>query len=157
MAESFVVSFFVDECSDEEMNTYIGSRFIPYIYELMQEHKNIVFLLPYGYASSESVARAVRVLAKSHSDVRAQCWSVCSCSTEGLCEKMFGEKSNLFDRCELLKNFDEVPLRQGRIARNKKMVDLSDLSFFYIEKRNGRVYNTMKYAKETGKNYIRMK
>ncbi|MBR4049889.1 MAG: hypothetical protein IKK09_05270 [Clostridia bacterium] len=157
MAESFVVSFFVDECSDEEMNTYIGSRFIPYIYELMQEHKNIVFLLPYGYASSESVARTVRVIAESHPEVRAQCWSVCSCSAEGLYEKMFGEKSNLFNRCVLLDNFDEVPLRQGRIVRNKKMVDMSDLSLFYIEKRNGRIYNTMKYAKETDKKYIRMK
>ena len=124
MAESFVVSFFVDECSDEEMNTYIGSRFIPYIYELMQEHKNIVFLLPCGYDSSKSVARTVSVLAKSHSDVKAQCREVGSYSIEGL---------------------------------HKKMVDMSDLSLFYIEKRNGRIYNTMKYAKETDRKYIRMK
>lgn len=124
MAESFVVSFFVDESSDKDRNTYIGSRFIPYIYELMQEHKNIVFLLPCGYASSESVARTVRVIAKSHSDVKVQCREVGGYSIEGL---------------------------------HKKMVDMSDLSLFYIEKRNGRVYNTMKYAKETGKKYIRMK
>ncbi len=124
MAESFVVSFFVDECSDEEMNTYIGSRFIPYIYELMQEHKNIVFLLPYGYASSESVARTVRVVAESHPYVKVQCRKVGKCSTE---------------------------------SSHEKIVNMSDLAFFYFEESEGRVYDTMKYAEGTGKKYINMK
>lgn len=124
MAESFVVSFFVDESPDKEMNTYIGSRFIPYIYELMQEHKNIIFLLPYGYDSSESVARTVRVIAKSHSDVKVQCREISGYSIEGL---------------------------------HKKMVDISDLSIFYIEKDNCRQSNILNYIKETDKKYIKMK
>ena len=88
MEESFVVGFFVDESSDKEESTYIGGRFIPYIHELMEEHKNIVFLLPYGYASSESVARAVRVVAKSHYGVNARCRMVCGNSAKGVYEKM---------------------------------------------------------------------
>lgn len=124
MAESFVVSFFVDESPDKEMNTYIGSRFIPYIYELMEKHKNIVFLLPHGYASSESVARTVRVLANMYSDVNARCRMVCGNSAKGVYEKM---------------------------------VDMSDISFFYIEKDNCKKYNALNYVKETENKYIKMK
>ena len=116
MAESFVVSFFVDESPDKEMNTYIGSRFIPFIYELMEKHKNIVFLLPCGYASSKSIARTVRVLANLYSDVNAHCRMVCGNSANGV---------------------------------YKKMVDMSDISFFYIEKDNCRLSNILNYVKET--------
>lgn len=124
MAESFVVSFFVDESPDKEMNTYIGSRFIPFIYELMEKHKNIVFLLPYGYASSKSIARTVRVLANLYSDVNARCRIFCGNSVKGVYQKM---------------------------------VDMSDISFFYVEKDNCRLSNILNYAKETEKKYLNMK
>ena len=62
-----------------------------------------------------------------------------------------------YERCVLFKGSDEVPLRKGKMVRNEKMVDLSELSLFFIEKQNGRVHNTMKYAGETGKEYIIMK
>ncbi|MBR3755058.1 MAG: hypothetical protein IKK49_08205 [Clostridia bacterium] len=124
MEESFVVSFFVDESYDKEANTYIGSRFIPYIYELMEEHKNIVFLLPYSYASSKSIARTVRVLAKSHFGVKARCRMVCGTSARSVYEKM---------------------------------VDMSDISFFYFEKDNCSICSVMKYVEETDKKYIKMK
>ncbi len=156
MSECYFVSFFVDESSDKEMNDCIGSRFIPYIDEIIEEHKKVVFLLPYGNACSKSIARTVHIVASHYPDVMVNCWSVCCNSVEGLREKMVDKLDGFYERCVLFKGFEEVPLRQGRIVRNKKMVDVSDLSLFYVEKRNGRVYNTMKYAKETGKTYIRM-
>ena len=124
MEESFVVSFFVDESSDKETNTYIGSRFIPYINELMEKHKNIVFLLPYGYASSKSVARTVRVLTKMHTDVNAHCRMACGNSANGV---------------------------------YKKMVDMSDMSYLYIEKDSSSMCSIMKYIRESDKKCIKMK
>ena len=157
MSEWFVVSVFVDESPDKEMNKYIGGRFIPYIYEIMQEHKKVIFLLPYGNACSKSIARTVRVVSRHNAEAVAKCWSVCCNSVEGLHQKMADRTEGFYERCVLFRDSDEVPLRKGKIVRNEKMVDLSELSLFFIEKRNGRVYNTMKYARETGKEYIIMK
>ena len=88
MSKSFVVSVFVGESMDDERSTYIGSRFIPYIYELIKEHEDIVFLLPHGWATTDSVARTVRVVAQNLSAGTVRCrTSVCR-RVGDLCEKM---------------------------------------------------------------------
>ena len=94
MSKSFIVSFFVDKCSDEEMNSYIGSRFIPYIYELVTTQNDLVFLLPYGYVSSCSVARTVRVVAKHHLGGKVRCRFICGCS-KGFFEKIIPNLARL--------------------------------------------------------------
>lgn len=154
MSEWFVVSVFVDESPDKEMNKYIGGRFIPYIYEIMQKHQKVIFLLPY---CSKSIARTVRVVSRHNAEAVAKCWSVCCNSVEGLHQKMADRTEGFYERCVLFKGSDKVPLRKGKMVRNEKMVDLSDLSLFFIEKQNGRVHNTMKYAGKIGKEYVIMK
>ena len=148
MYKTYIVSIFLEKSRYDILNTSFGVGLIPNIYNLMSEHKDILFLIPYDYPSSESVMRSVHSIKKMYNDVLAECWAICNCSV-----KTFYEKTNFFDKCVLLNNLDKNMLEDDEFTRNKRMIDISNFSIFYFEEQNGTVYQTMKYAEETGKNY----
>lgn len=155
MSKVYTVSIFIDEGPDKEENKTCGSRFIPYIYDLMHEHKEILFLVPFGFTTSEAIMRTIRVVRKDKPQIKAHCRAIYSYGGTGAFE-LFSNKNPVFDSCAFLKEDEEILERQARIKRNQKMVDMSDLSLFYVTKRNGRVDNTLKYAKATNKEFIKM-
>ena len=149
MVKTYVVSIFLKKSRDNTLNTTFGIGLVPDIYYLMSKHKNILFLVPYDYPSSESVMRAVHSIEKMYGDVLTQCWAICNCSV-----KTFYEKTNFFDKCVLINGLEKNPLQIDELTSNKRMVDMSDFSIFYIENPYSTVYQTMKYAEKAGKNIL---
>ena len=157
MSEGYVVSFFADDCSDFDEEVELTDRIMKIIDELAEKHKEVVFLVPFGDEYSASINLLVSGAACEHPDTKLECKLVYSCSVNGLCELVFDDRYIRYDGYVYFKDGEDIPMRQGRIERNRKMVDKSDLSFFYIKKRGGRIYNTMRYAEENGKEYILLK
>lgn len=155
MSDVYTVSVFIDKSDDKEENSVIGSRFIPYFYDLMCTHKNVLFLVPFDFCIMQSVMHTIHNMLKLNPEFSASCRVVYSFAGTGICELLCNENS-AFGKAVFLKEDEDIPERQAKIKRNRKMVDISDLSLFYVTKRNGRIDNTLKYAKEKNKEYIKM-
>ena len=155
MSDVYTVSVFIDERPDKDVNSVLGSRFIPYFYDLMNLHKNVLFLVPFDSCVSQSVVRTIRNLQKHNPEFSACCRGVYSLAGTGVCESLCNENST-FGKAVFLNKDGDTSERQAKIKRNRKMVDISDLSLFYVTKHSGRVDSTLKYAKETNKAYINM-
>lgn len=156
MSDVYTVSVFIDKSDDKEENSYIGGRFIPYFYNLMSTHKNVLFLVPFDFDVAQSVMRTIRNMLTLNPEFSACCRGVYSFGGTGVCE-LFCNENHTYGKAIFLKEDENITERQAKIKRNKKMVDISDLSLFYVTKRNGRIDSTMKYAKEKNKEFIKMK
>lgn len=155
MSDVYTVSVFIDKSDDEEENSIIGGRFIPYFYDLMCTHKNVLFLVPFDFCIAQSVMRTIHNMQKQNPEFSACCRGVYSFGGAGVGEH-FGNKNHVYGKAVFLKEDEYTSERHAKIKRNKKMVDISDLSLFYVTKRSGRVDSTLKYAKEANKEYIKM-
>lgn len=155
MSDVYTVSVFIDKSDEEEENSIIGGRFIPYFYDLMCTHKNVLFLVPFDFCIAQSVMRTIHNMQKQNPEFSACCRGVYSFGGTGVGEH-FGNKNHVYGKAVFLKEDEYTSERHAKIKRNKKMVDISDLSLFYVTKRSGRVDSTLKYAKEANKEYIKM-
>ncbi|MBR6618982.1 MAG: hypothetical protein IKK85_01415 [Clostridia bacterium] len=54
----------------------------------------------------------------------------------------------------MINGLEKNPLQIDELTSNKRMVDMSDFSIFYIENPYSTVYQTMKYAEKAGKNIL---
>ena len=61
-----------------------------------------------------------------------------------------------YDEIEVCEESAVVHFKSAFQVRNKRMVDRSDLTVFYVETSEGGAYQTMQYAMQQGKNFINL-
>ena len=61
-----------------------------------------------------------------------------------------------YDEIEVSQAASSGHFKAAMQTRNKEMVDRADLTVFYVERKSGGAYQTMKYAKKNGAEFINL-
>ena len=155
MSKLFTVSFFIDECSTAE-TVDLFCRLEEEVPQLFKEHEAINFL---HCAENRTDSFVHKYITETRSNFAAEnylTFMIYPYSHEGFvrcaCHEKTGHSSYEKHRC--FSGAENGDSQTAAITRNKKMVDISDLSFFCIRNQNGTVNATLEYARKNNKEII---
>lgn len=63
---------------------------------------------------------------------------------------------NYYDEIEISTSSEKKHFKAAHQARNRELVDRSDLVIFFVQTQSGGAWQTMEYAKKQGKDYINL-
>ena len=151
--EVFTVSFLGHRMIDNALE--IENRLELLIRTLLREHEYIEFLVGRDGEFDQLVSSTIRRCKREcRSNNSAHIWVLPYLTAE----YRDNEESfrDYYDEIEVCEAAAEGHYKNAHQTRNRAMVDRSDLVVFCIQHASGGAWQTMKYAKKQGKNYINL-
>ena len=153
MLNTFTVSFFGHRMIENALE--IGKRLEQLIRTLLSEHEYVEFLVGRDGEFDQLVSSAIRHCKREYrSDNSAHIWVLPYLTAE------FRDNEESFrdyyDEIEVCETAAVGHYKNAHQTRNRAMVDRSDLVVFCIQRGSGGAWQTMKYVKKQGKNYINL-
>ena len=151
--EVFIVSFFGHRMIENALE--IENRLDQLIRILLQEHEYIEFLVGRDGEFDQLVSSVIRRCKREYrGDNSSHIWVLPYLTAE----YRDNEESfrDYYDEIEVCEAAAECHYKNAHQTRNRAMVDRSDLVVFCIQHEKGGAWQTMKYAKKQGKNYINL-
>ena len=150
---TYTVSFFGHRIIDNALK--IENRLEQLIQNLLREHEYIEFLVGRDGEFDQLVSSAIRRCKREYrSDNSAHIWVLPYVTAE------FRDNEESFrdyyDEIEVCEAAVRSHYKNAHQTRNRAMVDRSDLVVFCIQHESGGAWQTMKYVKKQGKNYINL-
>ena len=143
MLDVFTVSFFGHR--DVYYSKMLESRLDEIIFKLIQEHEFVAFLTGYDgefdRIATSAVKRAKREYAQHRCDIT---WIMPYEKADYIKNQKYYDE--FFDYIEVCTESEKAHPKQAIQVRNRYMVDRSDLTVFWVERKTGGAYMTMKYA-----------
>ena len=151
--EVFTVSFFGHRMIVNALE--IENRLEQLIRTLLQEHQYVEFLVGRDGEFDQLVSSTIRRCKREcRSDNSSHIWVLPYVTAE------FRDNEESFrdyyDEIEVWEAAAGGHYKNAHQTRNRAMVDKSDLVVFCIQRGSGGAWQTMKYAKKQGKNYINL-
>lgn len=151
MGNTYTVSFFGHRIIENTL--FIESRVEGFIRSLLREKEYVEFLVgrdgEFDRIVSSVVRRCKRTIREDNSSL---VWVLPYLTAEFRDnEDAFQE---YFDEIEVCDSSSGKYFKAAFQARNRQMVDRSDLVIFCVDHESGGAWQTMKYAKKQGKPYI---
>ena len=151
--EVFTVSFFGHRMIENALE--IGSRLEQLIRTLLQEHQYVEFLVGRDGEFDQLVSSVIRRCKREYrSDNSSHIWVLPYLTAEYRNNE--GSFRDYYDEIEVCEAAAGCHYKNAHQTRNRAMVDRSDLVVFCIQHASGGAWQTMKYAKKQGKNYINL-
>ena len=149
----FTVSFFGHRIIGNALE--IENRLEQLIRTLLQEHQYVEFLVGRNGEFDQIVSSTIRRCKREcRSDNSAHIWVLPYITAE------FRDNEESFrdyyDEIEVCETAAVGHYKNAHQTRNRAMVDRSDLVVFCIQHASGGAWQTMKYVKKQGKNYINL-
>ena len=150
---TFTVSFFGHRIIENALG--IENRLERLIRTLLREHEYIEFLVGRDGEFDQLVSSTIRRCKREcRSDNSSHIWVLPYVTAE----YRDNEESfrDYYDENEVCEAAAGGHYKNAHQTRNRAMVDKSDLVVFCIQHEKGGAWQTMKYAKKQGKNYINL-
>ena len=150
---TYTVSFFGHRIIENALG--IENRLEQLIRTLLREHEYIEFLVGRDGEFDQLVSSTIRRCKREcRSDNSAHIWVLPYVTAE----YRDNEESfrDYYDEIEVCEAAAGGHYKNAHQTRNRAMVDRSDLVVFCIQRGSGGAWQTMKYAKKQGKNYINL-
>ena len=150
---TFTVSFFGHRMIENALE--IGKRLEQLIRTLLSEHEYVEFLVGRDGEFDQLVSSTIRHCKWEYrSDNSSHIWVLPYVTAE----YRDNEESfrDYYDENEVCEAAAGGHYKNAHQTRNRAMVDKSDLVVFCIQHEKGGAWQTMKYAKKQGKNYINL-
>ena len=150
---TYTVSFFGHRSIENALR--IEDELEQLIRTLLREHEYVEFLVGRDGEFDQLVSSAIcRCKREYRSDNSSHIWVLPYLTAE------FRDNEESFrgyyDEIEVCEAAAGCHYKNAHQARNRAMVDRSDLAVFCIQRGSGGAWQTMKYAKKQGKNYINL-
>ena len=144
MLDVYTVSFFGHRYID---NFRLAEEMVEkLIYKLFQEHSYIEFLVGRDGEFDQIVTSAVLKAKRSYAENRCDITCVMP-YVKAEYTKNAEDFEKYYDYVEVCRESEKVHYKRAIQVRNGCMVDRSDLTVFWMERKNGGAYHTMKYTK----------
>ena len=150
---TYTVSFFGHRMIDNALEIENGLE--QFIRTLLQEHQYVEFLVGRDGEFDQLVSSVIRRCKREYrSDNSSHIWVLPYLTAE----YRNNEESfrDYYDEIEVCEAAAGGHYKNAHQTRNRAMVDRSDLVVFCIQRGSGGAWQTMKYAKKQGKNYINL-
>ena len=150
---TYTVSFFGHRKIDNALEIENGLE--QFIRTLLQEHQYVEFLVGRDGEFDQLVSSVIRRCKREYrSDNSSHIWVLPYLTAE----YRNNEESfrDYYDEIEVCEAAAGGHYKNAHQTRNRAMVDRSDLVVFCIQRGSGGAWQTMKYAKKQGKNYINL-
>jgi len=150
---TYTVSFFGHRIIENALG--IENRLERLIRTLLREHEYIEFLVGRDGEFDQLVSSTIRRCKREcRSDNSSHIWVLPYVTAE----YRDNEESfrDYYDEIEVWEAAAGCHYKNAHQTRNRDMVDKSDLVVFCIQRGSGGAWQTMKYAKKQGKNYINL-
>ncbi len=153
MLDVFTVSFFGHR--DVYYSKLLESRLDEIIFKLIQEHEFVAFLTGYDgefdRIATSAVKRAKRGYAENRCDIT---WVMPYEKAEYSKNRQYFDE--FFDYVEVCAESAEKHPKAAIQVRNRHIVDRSDFVVFWVERKRGGAYQTMRYAQKAEKDMINL-
>ena len=150
---TYTVSFFGHRIIENALE--IENRLEQLIRTLLREHEYIEFLVGRDGEFDQIVSSAIRRCKREYrSDNSSHIWILPYPTAEFRDHE--ASFRSYYDEIEVCEAAAGGHYKNAHQTRNRAMVDRSDLVVFCIQHEKGGAWQTMKYAKKQGKNYINL-
>ena len=151
--KAFTVSFFGHRRIDNF--SIVEQRIDKIVRSLLREKSYVEFLVGRDGEFDQLVSSTIRRCKKEvRNDNSAHIWVMPYVTAEYVVnEDSFNE---YYDEIEVCEEAAKVHFKAAHQARNRYMIDRSDMIVFCIQHDNGGAWQSMHYAEKQGKNYINL-
>lgn len=149
--DRFTVSFFGHRQIDDPL--IIEEKLENIIQELLQTKEYVEFLIGRDGEFDQLAASVIRRCRRTVRDDNSALVLVLP-YTAAECRNKFGAVHKYYDEIEVCAASAEMHFKAAHQARNRSMVDRSDLVVFYVCHSFGGAYRTRKYAASSGSKYL---